>query len=428
MKRQKPKVISSSCVNPRARAVQILQQVVFSKASLQECLSPEDTPFIYQLTYGTLRFYHALSAMVNGALKQPLSPKDQDIYLLILLGIYQIQHLDIPEYAILQETVNVAVVLKKIWAKNLVNAILRRFLRERVLFEQQCLLSEEAKHSHPQWLIERIKVDWPKQWESILMANNEKAPMHLRVNRLKTSRETYKDILNQAAIKSNDLMVSDGLQLEQAIDVYQLPHFSEGWISVQDAASQAVVDCLDLQAGQRVLDACAAPGGKTGHMLEREPALAQVVALDISAERLKKITENLDRLACEATLLCGDAALPETWWDKKPFHRILMDAPCSATGVIRRHPDIKLLRTPKEIQQVVEKQKRILESLWKLLLPQGRLIYTTCSVLKEENEGQIKTFLASHSEAKLISMKQVLPGVDNVDNSDGFFYAVLELV
>lgn len=419
--------------NPRVRAIQILQQIIGKqKKSLQEALTTGDSPFVYQLTYGTLRFYHGLSTMVNYALKQPLSIKEQDIHLLLIVGIYQIQHLDIPDYAIVKETVEAADILKKPWAKKLINAVLRRFLRERDIFEKQCLLSEEACYSHPQWFINKIKAAWPEQWKRILTANNEKAPMHLRVNRLKMSREAYQEALKQEDIESHPLCSSqEGLLLTQAMDVHKLPGFKEGWFSVQDAASQAVVDYLDLQPNLRVLDACAAPGGKTCHILEKESHLFELVALDVSPERLKRITDNIERLQLNnpttVKLLCGDACVPESWWSNEKFDRILLDAPCSATGVIRRHPDIKLLRTPKEVEQAVQKQKQIIEALWPLLATNGRLVYTTCSVLPEENQQQIDTFIKNHANAKCISVKQILPG-DNQDNTDGFFYAVLEKI
>lgn len=413
-----------SIINPRLRALQILEQVIEDHKNLQECLTSEDTPFVYQLTYGTLRYYFSLCAMVNHALKQPLSKQDSDLYLLLILGIYQLQHLDVPDYAVLKETVDVADKLKKSWAKKLVNAILRRFQREREIFEKQCLITEQAQYSHPQWFIHRLKKAWPEQWQAILNANNEKAPLHLRVNRLKISRDKYQETLKSVSIDAEPISFSpDGLCLTEATDVRKLPGFSEGWFAVQDAASQAVVDYLDLKPQLRVLDACAAPGGKTCHMLEREPDLAELVALDVSEERNKKIAENLQRLRLKATLLCGDASKPDTWWDKKPFDRILLDAPCSATGVIRRHPDIKMLRSAEDVQKAVVLQKKILEVLWPLLKPEGKLIYTTCSILPEENQLQIDQFLQSHSEAKLITSKQILPG--NVDSADGFFYAVI---
>lgn len=419
--------------NPRFRAIEIILAVTGhtrTYQSLQESFTSDDTPFVYQLVYGTLRFYHALSTMVNHALKQPLSGKDQDIYVLLLVGIYQIQHLDIAQYAIVKETVDVVDILKKSWAKKLVNAILRRFLREREAFEAICDSTEVGCYAHPQWFIDRLKIAWPEQWKEILNANNQKAPMHLRVNALKTTRDAYLDILNKVDITAHPLNVSvDGICLEQAVDVKKLPHFSAGWVSVQDGASQAVVDYLDLQPNQRILDACAAPGGKTGHILERMSALSALVALDVSAERMQKIAENLERLGLNAVLLTGDAALPEMWWKHnvdKVFDRILIDAPCSATGVIRRHPDIKLLRKPKDIIHAVQKQREILDALWPLLAEAGRLVYTTCSVLPEENQAQIAHFLQTHPDAQLDSMKQILP--NNLDNIDGFFYAAINKV
>jgi 16S rRNA (cytosine967-C5)-methyltransferase len=412
-------------INPRLRALEILESVITQHINLQECLTADDTPIIYQLTYGTLRFYPSLCTMVNYALKQPLSKSDQDLYLLLILGIYQLQHLDIPDYAVLKETVDVADKLKKSWAKKLVNAILRRFLRERESFEKHCLLTESSHYNHPQWFIDCLKAAWPEQWQAILMANNEKAPLHLRVNAIKTSREAYQAQLKSVSLEAQPLSCSpDGLCLTEAVDVRKLPGFTDGLVSVQDAASQAVVNYLDLKPGQRVLDACAAPGGKTCHMLEREPNLAEVVALDNIPARVQKITENLERLQLKATLLCGDAAKPDTWWDKKPFDRILLDAPCSATGVIRRHPDIKLLRSLQDVKKVTEQQKKILEALWPLLISEGLLVYTTCSILPEENQIQIEQFLQNHPDAKLITSKQMLPG--NEYNADGFFYAVIQ--
>lgn len=428
-----------NALNPRVRAIQILRMLLQEKKSLQECLTMDDTPFVYQLAYGTLRYYYALRAMANFALKQPLAHKDEDIYLLIILGIYQIQHLDVAEYAILKETVDVADKLKKSWAKKLINAILRRFLRERDVFEKQCELSEEARYAHPQWFINEIKVAYPEKWTEILKSNNQKAPMHVRVNALKMSRDEYLSILTKVGIEAEvQITLNNAITLKYPMDVHKLPGFSDGCFSVQDIASQRVVEYLDLQAGQRVLDACAAPGGKTCHILETEPNLASLVAVDVSSDRLQKITENLTRLqllpekstiteisnsAVKVVLLTGDASSPQNWWDKKLFDRILLDAPCSATGVIRRHPDIKLLRTPKDIQKATEKQRIILDALWMLLKPEGRLIYTTCSVLPEENENQVSDFLLNHLDAKILQLNQVLP--DESNQSDGFFYAVL---
>lgn len=415
-------------MNLRFRALEILQAVLgFSSKKI--AFQSEDPPFVYQLVYGTLRFYYTLKTIADASLKYPLSAKDQDIYIIILLGIYQIQYLDIAEYAIVQETVQLPDLLKKRWAKSLVNAILRRFLRERAFFEKIVAESEEGLYAHPQWLIDRTRLAWPEKWVSILKANNEQAPMHLRVNCLKVSREAYQETLknHQPSIDSIVLEnVSDGLGLLEATDVVKLPGFSKGWVSVQDAASQAVVDDLDLKPGLRILDACAAPGGKTCHILEREPNIASLVALDVSEDRLEKVRENLKRLELpskEIQLIAADAAQPDTWFKQgtQLFDRILLDAPCSAIGVIRRHPDIKCLRTPKEVQQAVQKQKIILKALWPLLRVDGRLVYTTCSILPEENQEQIDAFIAKNTDAKLLLTKQLLPG-----DTDGFFYAIIE--
>ncbi len=413
--------------NPRLRALHILQRITEKQKNIQECLTAEDTPFVYQLTYGTLRHYFSLCSMVNHALKQPLSKSDHDLYLVLLLGMYQLKYLDVPEYAVLKETVDIADKIKKSWAKKLINAILRRYLREKEVFEKQIFLTEQSQYDHPQWFIERIKNAYPEQWQAILLANNERAPLSLRVNRLKISRDDYLQQLDTHAIQAQKLeSLSDGIVLEQATDVHNLPGFKEGWFSVQDAASQAVVEYLDLKPGQRVLDACAAPGGKTCHILEKEPNLVELVALDNAPARIKKITENLERLQLKATLVCGDAADPKQWWDKKPFDRILLDAPCSATGVIRRHPDIKLLRTTEEITKATQIQKKILAALWPLLKKKGVLVYTTCSIFPEENQEQIEQFLQNHADAQLITLKQLIPG--NEENVDGFFYSVIRKI
>ena len=411
-------------MNPRLRTLHILQQITEKQKNIQECLSTDDTPFVYQCVYGTLRYYFSLSAMADYALKQPLATKDHDLYLLLLLGLFQLQYCDVPAYAVLKETVNIADKIKKSWAKKFINAVLRRFLREKKIFEQQCTLTDQAQYNHPQWLIERIKTAWPEQWKSILLANNEKAPMYLRVNRLKISRDAYQEKLQSLSISSTSISnFPDALCLTEAVTVQELPEFFEGWVSVQDAASQAVVEYLDLKPMQRILDACAAPGGKTCHILERQSDLAELIAIDVSPKRVKKIEENLERLQLKATVLCADATSPEQWCKKKMFDRILLDAPCSATGVIRRHPDIKYLRSPENIQQLIQQQQKLLESLWPLLKAQGKLVYTTCSLLPEENQQQIESFLKQHPDAQCVTLQQILPG--NHSKIDGFFYAVM---
>jgi len=424
-------------VNPRLRAVQVLLQVLQHHRPLQEVLKPEDSPLVYQLTFGSLRFYYQLLSFLEYALPKPLKEKDHDVFLLILLGFYQLQHLDIPDYAIVRETVEAAQLLKKNWAKSLINAVLRRFLREQEAFEKHAISSQSAQYAHPSWLIDEIKKAWPEHWQSILCANNEKPPMYLRVNRLKISREHYLALLQQTGIAAHPIMsTSEGIVLTEGTDVKNLPCFSEGMVSVQDAAAQYAADYLDLKPGLSVLDACAAPGGKTAHILERQPDL-NILALDISEERLKKVKENLKRLKLNAHLLQADAALPSSWWDKKCFDRILLDAPCSATGVIRRHPDIKLLRTPNDIPKVVKKQQALLNALWPLLKQGGRLVYATCSILPQENHEMITDFLKTHDEAELVPLQsasnvstpagiQLLPG--NTENTDGFYYAALQKV
>jgi 16S rRNA (cytosine967-C5)-methyltransferase len=325
--------------------------------------------------------------------------------------------------------------LKKPWAKSLVNGVLRQSLRRKDEVEAELSsASQFFRFSHPQWLIDTLKDQWPEQWSQILDANNSYPPMTLRVNIGRISRNEYLGKLEKAGLPAGLGKFADSsIYLESPCGVDKLPGFGSGDVSVQDEASQLVPAQLRLEPGLRILDACAAPGGKTCQILESERSLAQVVALDMNESRSKRILENLDRLQLSAQVRVADAAHPNEWWDGVPFDRILVDAPCSATGVIRRHPDIKLLLRTEEIQNLVRIQLKILHALWACLKPGGFLLYTTCSVLKQENEEVIADFLAQSNNAKYQAItadwgvecrygRQLLP----VDNShDGFFYSLL---
>ncbi len=428
-------------MNPRAAAAQVLQKVCGRGQPLEQALehiegqvAVADRPLLQELCYGTLRWEPRLRFFLRCLLRRPLKARDRDIEWLLLLGLYQLLYLRVPPHAAVAETVGAAAELDRGWLKGLVNAVLRNFQRRRETLLAAAAADEEAAHAHPRWLIERLRRDWPRDWAAILAANNERPPMALRVNRLRSSREDYLVQLQAAGLHARPLPHTPaGVILEQAVDVTRLPGFATGWVSVQDGAAQLAAPLLDLRPGLRVLDACAAPGGKTGHILECEPALEEVVALDLDAGRCARIRDNLRRLGLHARVLCGDATAPESWWDGRPFQRILLDAPCTATGVLRRHPDIKCRRRPAHVERIQAVQDRLLRALWPLLDGGGMLLYATCSVLPQENADRITAFLAEHADARAHVLagpwgrvsgpgRQILPGEDEMD---GFYYAAL---
>jgi len=433
--------------NIRALAAKILTQVVHKGLSLTAAmesskgtdLSQQDRAFLQELCFGVCRHYYQLQALADTLLNKPLKSKNGDLECLLLVGLYQLLELKTPPHAVLSETVNAARELNKAWAAEMVNAVLRRMQRDSETLLQTLGDNEEAKYNHPAWLIGKIKKQYPDDWEDILHANHMRPPLWLRVNQQKISREDYQKQLSQAGIKSNTCNAApEGLVLEEAVPVTQLPGFKEGLFSVQDPAGQLAARLLDLQPGHRVLDACAAPGGKTTHILELEPKIDDLVAIDHDSDRLEKIRENCDRLGFKqgsvVKLITGDASEPESWWDGQLFDRILLDAPCSATGVIRRHPDIKLLRQPEDIGKLAEIQKALLDALWPLLKPNGMLLYATCSILKEENSNTIAEFLANHPEAEEVEIapKEAFPTkhgwqlITGDEQKDGFYYAKLK--
>ncbi|MGH8248023.1 MAG: 16S rRNA (cytosine(967)-C(5))-methyltransferase RsmB [Gammaproteobacteria bacterium] len=406
--------------------------------ALPSCLgnlaSDRDRALAQELCYGVLRHFFTLDYAAGRLLRHPLRPGDADIRALLLSGIYQLGCLNIPDHAAVSETVEAARLLGKSWATGLVNAVLRRYRREFETFEAAQAGMPSAKFSHPGWLIEYVQADWPSVWESILEANNQRPPLHLRVNLRAITRERYLEHLAQAGVPGTASPVAEsGVVLDEPMTVEQVPGFPEGLASVQDVGAQLAVPLLDLRSGYRVLDACAAPGGKTAHILESQPRLSELLALDRDERRLQRVRENLDRLNLDATLVRGDASRPDQWWDGRGFDRILFDAPCSATGVIRRHPDIKLLRAPDQFDRLCALQARLLESLWPLLNTGGRMLYSTCSVLRRENDEQIDKFTATHGDAIVLELdvpwgaataagRQTLPGPGG---TDGFYYALL---
>ena len=436
-------------MNSRLAVVKILLQVTQHGRNLPDAIAKyadnieeNDRPLIQAISYGVIRLLPRLKYIADQLISKPLKTKDYDVVLLILSGLYQLIEMRIPDHAAVSETVKVTKGLKKPWAKNLVNAVLRNYQRQAETLTKQIKNNEVAEFAHPQWWLNIIKKNWleEKRWQQILQANNQNPPMTLRVNTGHIKREDYLKLLEQNKITATAAKHSpDAIYLDKPVSVNSLPLFAEGKVSVQDEAAQLAAILLDPHKADRILDACAAPGGKTIHLLEREPEI-DLLALDIEESRLERVQENLDRTQLKAQLLAANAFEPDTWWDKKPFDRILLDAPCSASGVIRRHPDIKLLRHKNDIPKLVQDQEQILSALWPLLKSGGMLLYATCSVLAEENTLQIQHFLQQHADAELqpinsdwgqqqIAGKQILPGEggENGENGmDGFFYALIQ--
>ncbi|MFJ4608753.1 16S rRNA (cytosine(967)-C(5))-methyltransferase RsmB [Pseudomonas atacamensis] len=428
-------------MNPRLAAAKALAAVLSGKASLNSSLPTQldkvedrDRGFTQDLAFGTARWQPRLSALAEKLLQKPFKSADADVEALLLVGLYQLLYTRVPAHAAIGETVGCADKLKKPWAKGLLNAVLRNAQRESETIFAELERDPVVRTAHPRWLQKSLKAFWPEHWEAICAANNAHPPMILRVNRRHHSRDAYLALLGEAGIAATPCVYSrDGIVLEAAADVRSLPGFAEGWISVQDEAAQLAADLLDLAPGQRVLDACCAPGGKTCHILEAEPALAGVVAVDLEAKRLVRVKENLERLGLDAELIAADGRDIDKWWDGKPFQRILLDAPCSATGVIRRHPDIKLTRQPDDIAALAQLQGELLDAMWKTLEVGGILLYATCSTLPTENTEVIAAFLERTPGARELDLataagikqphgRQLLA---QQGGHDGFYYAKL---
>jgi 16S rRNA (cytosine967-C5)-methyltransferase len=393
-------------INARIATVKVLLQLLKQQGSLASELAilnnvdEQEKRLAQEFCYGVCRWYFYLESQLNKFVSKPLKGKDSDIKLLILLGIYQLQFTRVAPHAAINETVNTALFFRKQWAKKLINGVLRSYQRS----QEENTLIPSAKRSHPQWLQHAIERAWPKQAEQIFLANNQHPPFTLRVNRRCCSTATYLSDWYQQdsdSITAKKTPYSDvGITLEKAVDVTQLNGFAEGVISVQDEAAQLATPLLQLQPKQRVLDACCAPGGKTCHIGEEQADLSALQAVDLEARRLVRVRENIARLKIVAEIICGDGTDPAAWWDGQPFDRILLDAPCSATGVIRRHPDIKLLRDPAAIDILVQRQLQLLQALWPLLAEGGILLYATCSILPQENTQLIDTFIQTQKDAQ----------------------------
>ncbi len=430
-------------MHSRSLAARILVDVIDADVPLDQALSrasarvplPErDQAFVQELCYGVLRWLPRLRFQLSLLLDRPLKAADSDIGLLLLVGLYQILDLDTPDHAAVTTAVDACNELDKPWATTLVNAVLRRAARERAQLQQQAAAQPAAALAHPKWLLKTLQKAWPEDWQTIAAANNQRPPFYIRVNRRRSDCGQYRQLLTAAGLTGTPHAHADSaLHVAPAVAAGKLPGFADGLVSVQDPAAQLAAGLLDLEPGQRVLDACAAPGGKTAHMLERESGLAEVVAVDRSADRLTRLQAGLERLQLNATCIAADAASPRDWWDGRPFDRILLDAPCSGSGVIRRHPDIKYHRNRAAIDAAVALQAQLLAALWPLLAPGGKLLYATCSVLPAENTDQIAGFLAQHDDAseqpidapwgrQQLHGRQILPGDKEMD---GFFYARL---
>jgi len=435
-----------SAAQARAEAARIVLSVARDGRSLDDALvatqtTKADRPTVQALSFGTTRWFHELDACLARLADRKPEQLDGLVRALTLVGLFQLAHGRTPPHAVVAETVEATRLLQRPRAAGLVNAVLRRFLRERDAILSAAHRNPEARHAHPAWLIEALRRDWPEHFEAILEAGNAHPPMWLRVNLRHGNRDAYLERLVEAGLVAESCdFAPEALKLAQPVDVRQLPGFEAGDVSVQDAAAQLAAHLLDVREGMRVLDACAAPGGKACHILELQPGTGELVALDIDARRGRRIRDNLGRLGLAATVLTGDAASPAGWWDGVPFERVLLDAPCSGTGVIRRHPDIKLLRRPGDVGAFAERQFLLLEALWPLLAPGGRLVYATCSVLRAENADVVARFLERRPEAVEVteSARLFLPALPadqgrgpglalwtGAADTDGFFYACL---
>lgn len=427
--------MTKSPTNLRALACKTVHQVVHDQQSLAS-LMPEasreiaskDKGLFQELVFGTCRWYFSLEHIHNQFLKKPLSKQDAIASTLLKVGAYQLLWMRIPTHAAINETVEAAKQLGQNKLSGLINAVLRKI--SSLSLEAD---AEQARMSHPIWLQEKISHNWPEHARSIFEQNNTHPPMTLRVNTQKSTPKDYLDLLVKHEIEAAPCSYApNGISLVTPCDVKQLPFFDDGFVSVQDEAAQLCCDLLDLAPNLNVLDACAAPGGKTCAMLETEPTLA-VTALDSDAKRSTRIKENLNRLSLKASVLVADALKPDTWWNGDRYDRILLDAPCSATGVIRRHPDIKLLRKQDDIKQLADIQLKLLHSLWPSLKENGKLLYATCSIFPQENSRVIERFLKQENTAKLEQIKSEW-GIDTgfgrqlmpqKNGHDGFFYACL---
>jgi len=441
---------NDTSIASRKAALNILMSVLKEGKSLSslthitEVLDARDAAFARMLSFGVLRFYQQLQALLKPFIQKPLKSKDIDIQLVMIMAIYQIVHTRVPEFAIVDSAVKQVRKSKKKWAANMVNGVLRNFLRQAEDKKIEALIkelkTEEAQYSHPQWIIDRLKQDWPECWQAILIANNKQAPMTLRINQQQTSPDDFvRELESDFELSAEKVPgLPSALKLQQARDVNQLPGFSKGFFSVQDAGAQLAAQILQPVTGEHILDACAAPGGKTAHLFEMQADI-QVTALDISETRLQRVEENSVRLGFKPRLMVADARDVDDWWQGELFDKILLDVPCSAVGVIRRHPDIKHLRWDEDIDSLVQLQREILLKNWGLLKPGGSLLYATCSLFKAENEQQVEWFLEQVDDVQVADLPECVAQLESriqsavgvqlfpvSGDTDGFYYALLK--
>ena len=437
----------------RQTSLKVLKQV-FAGQSLSAVQSQtidkledsRDRGLSNEIVNGVLRWRWRLEFIVSVLLAKPLKPKDIDVQLILLMALYELIECRTPDYAIINEAVDLVRKSGKKWAASLVNAVLRRFTREKEALLAS-INSDQANYSHPDWMLDKIKKDWPDDWRQILQENNQRPAFWLRVNQLQNNAEQYKTRLAERELDGEISTLSvQALKLTHGVDVRTLPGFNEGAFSVQDVGAQLTAELVDVDDAHRVLDLCTAPGGKACHLLERYATMEQLVAVEIDEKRMRRVHENLQRLKLsEATghkskveLIIADVCEYKDWWDGVQFDRILIDAPCSASGIIRRHPDIKTLRRESDIEQLMEIQANILLAAWQMLKPDGELLYVTCSVFKDENQSQISRFLEVNASGENDAIeviintdwgkpcdygRQLLPGEHD---ADGFYFCKLK--
>ena len=437
----------STSAEIRARAAESVAHVVAGRsldAITEVGGTAQERGLFRALVYDSVRWYFRLDALLTKLLARPQQKLDPQVRALAIVGLCQLLYTDIPAHAAVAETVNAARVLNRERAAGLLNAILRRCQREGDALLAPIDQDLALRTSHPEWFVAALRKDFPSSFATVLDANNARPPFWLRVNRLRTSGRNYRKRLQAEGIEiARSLFDDEALLLERAVDVQALPGFLEGDVSVQDAAAQLAARLVAPDEGDRVLDACAAPGGKTCHVLELQPNVRELVAIDVAKPRLERVQQNLSRLGLHATLIEGDAEQPERWWNGTAFDRILLDVPCSATGVIRRHPDIKLLRRASDISALAARQATMLARLWPLLAPGGRLVYASCSALRAENAAVVGEFARVNQDARDVTHGLVRGlGIEELASDepqevgvriaagtaemDGFYYACLE--
>ncbi len=437
------KATAASARSLAAYAVaRILREGVTLDAALKDALAAADpklAPSVRSLSYGAVRGYFRHEAILRSVLSAPVKSLDLLVRALLSVALYELEDERTPEYAVVDAAVQTAKATDAARAAGLINAVLRRYLRERESLDAEIARNPATRHASPVWLADLLRADWPVRWTQLLAAGDAQAPMWLRVNSQRSTADEYLEMLRSAGIGArSEARVPHAVALDSPCDVHDLPGFAEGLVSVQDLGAQCVTFPLGLAAGHRVLDACAAPGGKTALIAEREPKLSKLVAVDIDPQRLARVRENLGRGNLPADLVSGDAGVPSAWWDGVPFDRILLDAPCSALGVIRRHPDIRLRKSPSDIDKLPQVQRRLLASAWTMLRQGGRLVYATCTLTRSENRDLVAAFLRTTPDAHSLPPeewegwpqfgeadeygRQILPGEAG---ADGFYYAAL---